>query len=95
MIFIDRQCSACNGNGCEQCQGTGTVGSCEEPGQSVPTPIPTEFGDGLRAWRLEHGKTFHELGAETDIPPSVLSEIEIGRREPTPEQRRVLEEIMR
>ena len=95
MIFIDRQCSACNGNGCEQCHGTGTVGNCEEPGQIVPTPVPTEFDDALRTWRLKHGMTFRELGAETDIPPSVLSEIENGRRAPTEEQRRVLEEVMR
>lgn len=59
-------------------------------------PTPTEFGLSLRAWRLEHGYTFRELSVIVgDITPGTLSEIEIGRREPTPEQRRRLEEIMK
>ena len=95
MIFVDRQCPTCHGNGCEQCRGTGSVGTCDESNRNVPTPIPTEFGIAMRAWRLEHGMTFRELGAETGILPSVLSEIENGMREPTDEQRRTLKEIMR
>ena len=95
MIFIDRQCPACNGNGCEQCHGTGAVGSCDDSSQIVPTPVPTEFGEAFRAWRKEHGKTFRELSTETGILPSVLSEIEFGMREPTEEQLRRIKEIMR
>lgn len=94
MIFIDRQCPSCHGTGCEQCHGTGTAGSCEETDQQLTTPVPTEFGDALRAWRLKRGRTFRELGKEIGIPPSVLSEIEIGRREPTEEQRLALEDVV-
>ena len=62
-----------------------------------PTPKwePTPFGRRLRAWRLEHGRTFRELCAETGIKPSVLSGIEDGRRMPTEEERAQLEELMR
>ena len=113
MIFIDRQCPTCNGNGCEQCHGTGMIGDVnmkdvplwkhkegkiryahKKRGCLTPLDIIT-FGFPLKCWRIDRGYTFRELGAKTGIPPSVLSEIEIGRREPTEEQRRVLEEIMR
>lgn len=95
MIFVDRQWPTCHGNGCDQCHETGSVGTCEESNRNVSTPVPTAFGDALRSWRLKHRMTFREMSAETGILPSVLSEIEIGRREPTEEQRRVLEEVMR
>lgn len=111
MIFVDRQCPTCHGNGCEQCHGTGIIGCVN----SIPlwkhkdvkiryahkrkggvTPLEIiSFGFTLRCWRLDRGYTFRELGAKTGILPSVLSEIENGMREPTDEQRRTLEEIMR
>lgn len=94
LVFIDHQCPACRGKGCEMCSGTGSIGgSIDIP--DIPIPKPTPFGRRLRAWRLEHGRTFRELSAETGILPSVLSGIEDGRRMPTEEQRKKIEEFMR
>lgn len=94
MIFLDRQCPACHGDGCAECHGTGMVSSMGDVHVPTPHPEPNSFAERLRAWRLEHGRTFRELSAETGILPSVLSEIEDGRREPTEEQRRKIEEVM-
>ena len=94
LVFIDHQCPACRGKGCEMCSGTGSIGgSIDIPDISVPGP--TSFGRRLRAWRLAHGRTFRELSAETGILPSVLSGIEDGRRWPTEEQRKKIENLMR
>ena len=30
MIFIDRQCPSCHGNGCTKCHGTGMIGSAND-----------------------------------------------------------------
>ena len=95
MIFVDRQCPTCHGNGCEQCRGTGSVGTCDESNRNVPTPVQTEFGAALTAWRLIHNITFRDLSQLVGIPPGTLSEIESGRREPTEEQRRKIKEVMR
>lgn len=95
MIFIDRQCPACHGKGCTTCHGTGMIGSVSGVDVPIPQPEPDGFAENMRAWRLERGRTFRELSTETGILPGTMSEIENGRREPTPEQRRNLEEIMR
>lgn len=95
MIFLDRQCPACDGNGCYQCHGTGMVGSVSGVDVHTPQPEPDSFGEHMRAWRLKNGRTFRELSAETGILPGTLSEIENGRREPTEEQRKKIEELMR
>lgn len=101
MIFSDRLCTSCHGEGCELCHGTGIIGNTETE-QMKPEelmeflfPSPTEFGIYLREWRLSNGKTFRELSAETGITPGTLSEIEIGRREPTEGQRKIIEAIIR
>jgi len=60
-----------------------------------PVPPPMPFGLQLRAWRLEHEYTFRQLSQLVGILPGTLSEIEIGRREPTEEQRKKIEEIIR
>lgn len=112
MIFLDRQCHACNGKGCSECHGTGIVGGVnmkdmplwkhkegkirhghKKRGCLTPIDIIT-FGFSLRCWRLDRGFTFSELSAKTGILPGTLSEIENGRREPTEEQRRILEELI-
>lgn len=93
MIFLDRQCPTCHGEGCAECHGTGMIGSVS--GVDVPTPQPDSFAERMRTWRLERGRTFRELSAETGILPGTLSGIEIGRREPTEEQRKRIEEFMR
>jgi len=62
---------------------------------STPTPEPYGFAESMRAWRLEHGRTYRELSADTGILPSGLSGIEDGRRMPTEEERARLEELMR
>lgn len=95
MIFLDRQCPACHGDGCTECQGTGMVGSVGDMPVSMSRPEPCSFAECMRAWRLEHGRTFRELSAETGILPSVLSGIEDGRQMPTEEQRKKIEEVMR
>ena len=60
------------------------------------TPIDIiTFGFYLRCWRLDRGYTLRELSAKTGILPGTLSEIENGRREPTEEQRKKIEEFMR
>lgn len=94
LVFIGYQCPACRGKGCKRCSGTGSIGgSIDIP--DIPVPEPTPFGRRLRAWRLEHGRTFRELCAEAGILPGTLSEIENGRREPTLNQIIKLEELMK
>lgn len=95
MIFIDRQCPACHGKGCTTCHGTGMIGSVNDVEVPTPTPEPDDFAESMRAWRLEHGRTYRELSADTGILPSVLSGIEDGRRAPTEEQRKKIENLMR
>lgn len=95
MIFIDRQCPDCHGEGCDQCHGTGMIGSMSDMPVSMSRPEPNSFAERMRAWRLAHGRTFRELSAETGILPGTLSEIENSRREPTEEQREKIEELMR
>lgn len=95
MIFLDRQCHACHGNGCDQCHGTGMIGSVSGVDVHTLRPEPNSFGEHMRAWRLEHGRTFRELSADTGILPSVLSRIEDGKRMPTEEERARLEKFIR
>lgn len=95
MIFLDCQCPTCHGDGCTECHGTGMVGSVSDMSVSMARPEPNSFAERMREWRLEHGRTFRELSAETGILPSVLSGIEDGRRMPTEEQRKKIEELMR
>ena len=95
MIYIDCQCHACHGKGCKQCHCTGMIGSVSGVDVHTPQPEPNSFAERMRAWRLAHGRTFRELSAETGVLPGTLSEIENGRREPTEEQRKKIEEIMR
>lgn len=94
MIFLDRQCSSCHGKGCKECHGTGMIGGVIGVDVHTPQPEPDSFAERMRTWRLERGRTFRELSAETGILPGTLSEIEIGRKEPTEEQRRILEELI-
>ena len=94
MIFIDSQCPTCHGEGCDQCHGTGMVGSVSGVYVSPPPPNPESFAGVLRIWRLKNGRTFRELSFETGILPSSISEIENGLRYPTEEQKSKLEEIM-
>lgn len=96
MTFIECECPFCNGTGCTECNGTGIVGkmSGEELSKFL-FPTPTEFGLSLRKWRLEQGYTFRQLSELVGISPGTLSEIENGRREPTDEQRKKIEEVMR
>jgi len=67
-------------------------GSIQTP--DIPVPKPTPFGNRLRGWRLEQQLTFRQLAGLVGISPGTLSEIEIGRRDPTDEQRRTIEELM-
>lgn len=100
LILFDEECPSCRGRGhirgraCPVCHGTGSIGGPMHI-PDIPVPEPTPFGRRLRAWRLEHGRTFRELSAEIGILPGTLSEIENGRREPTEEQRKKIEELMR
>lgn len=95
MIFLDRQCPVCHSEGCTECHDTGMIGSVNDVHVSTPRPEPDDFAEGMRAWRLEHGRTYRELSAATGILPSVLSGIEDGRRAPTEEQRKKIENLMR
>jgi len=58
-------------------------------------PTPTPFGNLLREWRLHNNMTFSDLSRLVGLSPGTLSEIEIGRREPTDEQRNLLQDIMK
>lgn len=58
-------------------------------------PTPTTFGNRLREWRLHNNMTFSDLSRLVGLPPGALSEIEIGRRKPTDEQRNLLQNIMK
>ena len=58
-------------------------------------PKPTPFGNRLREWRLRNNMTFSELSRLVGLSPGTLSEIEIGRREPTDEQRKLIQDIIK
>lgn len=94
MIFIDRKCPACHGEGCAECHGTGMIGGVSGEYHVPKIPKPTEFSCTMRIWRLKNGCTFRELSTETGILPGTLSEIECGRRKPTEDQRIKIEEVM-
>lgn len=95
MIFIDRRCPSCHGHGCAQCHGTGMIGSVALCACAHAAAEPDSFAECMRAWRLAHGRTFRELSAKTGILPGTLSEIENGRRDPTDEQRKKIENLRR
>lgn len=94
MIFIDRKCHHCNGDGCLYCNGTGTTGDVI-PSHDLSLPEPTDFGIKLKEWRLLSGVTLRELGAKTGILPSRLSDIETGIAHATREERGELKDVMR
>ncbi len=94
MIFIDRKCPHCNGEGCPCCNGTGTTGEVT-PLHDLSLPEPTDFGIKLKKWRLFSGATLRELGTKTDILPSRLSDIETGIAHATGEEMGKLNDVMR
>jgi DNA-binding XRE family transcriptional regulator len=52
-----------------------------EPAISLdsPSPIPSDGGSRLRAWRTFRGLTQEELGRAVGKPKSFISQIEVGR----------------
>lgn len=94
MIFIDRKCHHCNGDGCLYCNGTGTTGDVI-PSHDLSLPEPTDFGIKLKKWRLLSGVTLREFCAKTGILPSRLSDIETGIVHATEEEIGKLNDVMR
>ena len=94
FIFIDERCPDCNGDGCEKCRGTGIVGHMEHSDKMI-AGRHTEFGERIRQWRLGNRLTFFEMGLLVGVLPGQLSEIENGRRKPSEQQRRAIEDLIR
>lgn len=73
IVFVDRKCPACGGDGCEACDGTGIVGSIEER-----EPVifhPDGVSKALDAWRTANRVGFRELGERLGVSVARASEL--------------------
>lgn len=73
IVFVDRKCPACNGEGCEACDGTGYVGSVEE--REVPELHPDGVSRALDAWRIAKRVGFREIGERLGVSVARASEL--------------------
>ena len=73
IVFVDRKCPACNGEGCEACDGTGSVGGIEE--REVPELHPDGVSRALDAWRIAKCIGFRELGERLGVSVARASEL--------------------
>lgn len=93
LVFVDRECSVCAGEGCDHCQGTGVQGQCVEM-PDIRLPEPSPWARSLRKWRRAAGLTWKNLGEMAGIRVARLSELENGLREPTDAEKKVLDACM-
>lgn len=93
LVFVDGECSVCGGEGCDHCEGTGIRGECVEM-PDIRLPEPSPWAQELRAWRLDAGLTWKELGEMTGIRAARLSELENGFQAPTDTEKKVLDACM-
>lgn len=73
IVFVDRKCPACNGEGCEACDGTGIVGSVEE--REVPEVHPDGVAKALEKERLARGLNFRDLGCNLVVSTPRASQL--------------------
>ena len=73
IVFVDRKCPACNGEGCEACDGIEAVGSIEE--REVPELRPDGVSKALDAWRIAKCIGFRELGERLGVSVARASEL--------------------
>lgn len=98
MIFLDYIHEACNGEGCEECHGSGMVGeiisSSEAPVVAKQRLDLLPFALDMQAARREPRITLRELSTATGIQASRLSEIEHAQLEPTVKEKiRIFKEL--
>lgn len=93
LVFVDRECSVCGGEGCDHCQGTGIQGECVEMPDLI-LPEPSQWAKKLRAWRLAAELTLIELSILTGFGVGALSQLENSHREPTDAERIALNACM-
>ena len=73
IVFVDRKCPACNGEDCEACDGTGSVGSIDE--RDAPELRPDYLSKALCKWREKHGIGFKALGEDIGVSVARASEL--------------------
>lgn len=73
IVFIDRKCPACGGEGCEACDGTGIVGSIEE--REVQEAKPDFMAKALCNWREKYGIGLKEIGEDLGVSVARASEL--------------------
>lgn len=73
IVFVDRKCPACSGEGCEACEGTGSVGSIEE--RDALESKPDYLSKALCNWREKYGIGFKELGEDLGVSVARASEL--------------------
>ena len=98
MIFIDYKHEACNGEGCPECDWSGTVGECLPKGK-LPPEIQTmldclPFAGDMQDARRPHRITLREVSQKTGIGAARLSEIEHAHVEPTAEEKNKIHEAL-
>ncbi len=90
LVFVDRECPICGGQGCDHCEGSGIHGECVER-PDIRLPEPSRWARELRAWRLAAKLTLMELSVLTGLGVVVLSELENGLRDATDAEKKVLD----
>lgn len=75
LVFVDGECSVCGGEGCDHCEGTGIRGECVEM-PDIRLPEPSPWAQELRAWRLDAGLTWKELGEMTGTGADEIAKLQ-------------------
>lgn len=98
MIFVDYIHTACDGEGCAECNGTGMVGKCITVDQAPPK-IRTlleclPFAEQMQDARRPHRIGLRKLAQLTGMTPSRMSEIEQAHTTPTDDEKTVIREAL-
>lgn len=98
MIFVDYIHQSCDGEGCEECNGTGLVGECLSSNQ-LPPEIKQllgclPFAMDMQDARIPHRITLRKLSEKTGIGAARLSEIEHAHVSPTEDEKIKIQEAL-
>lgn len=95
IAFYDGICPKCSGDGCNDCNGMGSVG-WTGPAIELPKTQPTVWSRNLFRRRGKARVSLRQLGEATGILPSRLSELEQGfPHVPTEDEIRLINDFFR